>query len=105
MLRWIFDWYTGDGWGIFVGKLIVTLLFFIATVDSVLETHYLGLFVVTIIVVIPTLIFKFGPAVVKILHVIGVVNLTGNEEIVRKGFGLVTSVEAWCEMLFEWIFR
>jgi hypothetical protein len=100
----ILHWYIKDGAAIFVGKLIGSILTVIGGYDLIFGTHYLVLIIVIGIFLVGFIVVSFGSLGVKALDMMGVINLTSEQETVRRAFGLVTSgVQDWIELLVDFV--
>lgn len=103
IIRWVCRvkyCYTKDGTGLLLGKLLATILMVIALVDSILGTYYLGLTILFGVI----FIFLFGTPALKVLDKLNIIDLSPEAEVLRKGFGLITGIDDWFEMVISSIF-
>lgn len=109
LLDWLFrtiGWYTKDGPERGFGKVVATLCTFIGGYDLIFGTHYLALMIMFGMLIMVFLVVSVGSLLVKGLDWMGIIDLTPEQEILRKGFGLITAgVEDWIELVVESLFE
>jgi len=95
----IIHWYTKDGVGRCIGKVVGSLLTAVSLIDFVFGTRLLGAAIIFLVV----FSYAAGPLLVKWFDFVGLLDLSPEQETLRKGFGLITGIEDWFELLIGFL--
>ncbi|MFC7133760.1 MULTISPECIES: hypothetical protein [Salinibaculum] len=103
----VYEWYSKGGRWETIGKAAVSVLSLLYGLGIIFKIPLIGVLIVMPLYVIGLALIvlpKFGPTVTKVLDLVGVIQLSPQQETVRQGIGLITGIEDKIEFVREFLF-
>ena len=105
MIGRLYYWYSkGSIWHT-VGRIFGTILTGLGILDTIFGTHFVGWFLIVNIYFVPYIILKVGPIVLKLLNLGGFVQLTREQEVLRKVIGVTSGISDAVHAMIDLLFR